>query len=364
MLTPRPVTVYATSAMAASVQDSPRPQATGTAASSARNGTTTKIPITTRIVTVRRPSSSGFCGVRTASATGRSDDVTTVLLRCARRQVPACRRGPGRPWFVSMIRTPPARAPRLWRADGVRQSAGQQAADRTLPGTALPPGAALSGTPRFWTGTTTCRGSAPTRPRAAGADLRTGRNRVGIVHPQADITVTPGSGALRSVVSPLAGDGHSCREMPLRRPRRRRSGIDDARAGQLAGHHQPGHLDQPQVVPAGEVPQHLERLVDAQAGLLRQYALRLLQRDPAVQRHLQLLSEQPRLTHRPFLQEADGGHVGQRLADDQIRLVQRLRRGSEQVQGSDGLVPQPQRQGAHHLVPEAGRLLGEPRPPP
>src|SRR3989440_4730826 len=62
--------------MAASRQDNPQPHATGTAASSARNGTTTKIPSTT---TVYRGSGSSSIGFAPSGATRCERSVTVIV---------------------------------------------------------------------------------------------------------------------------------------------------------------------------------------------------------------------------------------------------------------------------------------------
>ena len=85
--------------------------------------------------------------------------------------------------------------------------------------------------------------------------------------------------------------------------------------------------------------------------------------DPAVQRGLELLGDGFAAAHVAFVQQADGGHVGQRLADAQVRRVEAARCGAEQVQRADDLIPQPHRQRLHRREPGPGGGLGEPGPP-
>src|SRR5215213_5110745 len=88
--------------MPASVQDSPRPQASGSAASRARNGTTTNTPMTTRIASDREPSSSGWGVDWTTEATGAPpvlDMVTGLSPRKARRALPGAAEVQGVGWI-------------------------------------------------------------------------------------------------------------------------------------------------------------------------------------------------------------------------------------------------------------------------
>ena len=106
-----------------------------------------------------------------------------------------------------------------------------------------------------------------------------------------------------------------------------------------------------------------EGLVHAQAEPLGEPALGLLDDDPAVQRALELLGEGLGAAHVPLLQQADRGHVGQRLSDAQVGLAERAGLGAEQVQRADDLVPQPHRQGMDGAEPGLRRGGGEPGPP-
>ncbi len=80
----------------------------------------------------------------------------------------------------------------------------------------------------------------------------------------------------------------------------------------------PGDLGQAQVLGACVAAQPVERGVHGEPGALGQHPLGLLDDDPAVQRGLQLLVDDLAATDRPFLQDADRRHVGQRLAQREI----------------------------------------------
>jgi hypothetical protein len=69
------------------------------------------------------------------------------------------------------------------------------------------------------------------------------------------------------------------------------------------------------------------------------------------------------VAHAALVQQADGGHVGQRLADADVRGGQGARIGAEQVQRADDLLPQPHRQGLHGGEPGLAGGRREPRPP-
>jgi len=86
-----------------------------------------------------------------------------------------------------------------------------------------------------------------------------------------------------------------------------------------------GQAGQAQVAGPGEATQEAECLVHVQAETLGEYALGLLDDDPAVQRGLQLLSEDFTVAHAALVQQADGGDVGQGLADAYVRGVERTR---------------------------------------
>src|SRR5580704_17739898 len=77
----------------------------------------------------------------------------------------------------------------------------------------------------------------------------------------------------------------------------------------------PGQVGQPAVADPGLVAQQAERLVHVQAEALGELALGLLDDDPAVQRGLQLLVQGVAVAHAALVQQADRGHVGQRLSD-------------------------------------------------
>src|SRR3984893_2855593 len=90
-----------------------------------------------------------------------------------------------------------------------------------------------------------------------------------------------------------------------------------------------GEVGQALVAVAGLVPQQRERLVDVDAQPLGEFALGLLDDDPAVQRGLQLLVEGIAAAHAALVQQADGGHVGQRLANTDAVRVEGTGSGAE-----------------------------------
>jgi hypothetical protein len=77
---------------------------------------------------------------------------------------------------------------------------------------------------------------------------------------------------------------------------------------------------------------------------------------------LQLLGEGLAVAHAAFVQQADGGDVGESLADADGGGVEGARGGPEQVQGADDLLPQPHRQGLHGGEPGVAGGCGEPWP--
>jgi hypothetical protein len=76
----------------------------------------------------------------------------------------------------------------------------------------------------------------------------------------------------------------------------------------------------------------------SRCGPLGEPAFGLLDDDPAVQCHLELLGEGLGAAHVPFLKQADGGNVRQRLPDAQLGRAERTGPGAEQVQRADDLV--------------------------
>jgi hypothetical protein len=67
--------------------------------------------------------------------------------------------------------------------------------------------------------------------------------------------------------------------------------------------------------------------------------------NPAVESPLELLGEGIAAAHVPLVQQPDGGDIGECLAQPQVGRAERARRGPEQVQRADHLLPQPHRQG-------------------
>jgi hypothetical protein len=115
-------------------------------------------------------------------------------------------------------------------------------------------------------------------------------------------------------------------------------------------------------VRAGVVAQHDERLAHVKAEALGQLALGLLDDDPAVQRRLQLLVERVAAAYAALVQQADGGHVGQRLTDPHILGVEAAGGLAEEVEGADDLVPQSHRERLHGGDPRQPRGYRELRP--
>src|ERR1019366_5545329 len=70
---------------------------------------------------------------------------------------------------------------------------------------------------------------------------------------------------------------------------------------------------------------------------------------------LQLLVKGVAAAHAALVQQADGRHVGEGLADAYLRGGQGSRAGAEEVQRADDLLAQPHRQGLHG---GEARLLG------
>ena len=90
--------------------------------------------------------------------------------------------------------------------------------------------------------------------------------------------------------------------------------------------------DRRRLLVAGAAAQQGEGLVDVQLEAFGQDALGLFDQDAAVQRGLQLLGQDVAAADGALLQQPDGGHVGQGLADAELALDPaaraRCRRGS------------------------------------
>ena len=123
-----------------------------------------------------------------------------------------------------------------------------------------------------------------------------------------------------------------------------------------------GDLGEPQVAGAGVIAQQLEGLVHVDAQPLGELTLGLLDDDPAGQGGLKLLGDRLAAPHVPLVQQADRGHISQRLADAQVCLAQRPRAGAEQVKRADDLITQPHRQRLHRLEPGTRGRGRKPRP--
>ena len=82
-------------------------------------------------------------------------------------------------------------------------------------------------------------------------------------------------------------------------------------------------IAQPTLAMARVVAQEQESLIDADAAVLRDRALGLLDDDPAVQCRLQLLGEDLTTADSPSLEQPDGRNVRQGLHDMNLRCSQR-----------------------------------------
>ena len=102
----------------------------------------------------------------------------------------------------------------------------------------------------------------------------------------------------------------------------------------------------------GVGPQPGERLGQIDVGALADHAFGLLDHHPAGQGAGELLVQALGLGAGAMLHDAEGGKVSKGPGDDDVRLVHRCPRDAEQVQGTDGDVTQPQRQGGRRR--EAG----------
>jgi hypothetical protein len=75
-----------------------------------------------------------------------------------------------------------------------------------------------------------------------------------------------------------------------------------------------------------------------------------------------LLVERVAAAHAALVQQADGGHVGQRLANVDAIRVEGAGTGAEKVERADDLVAQPHRQGLHGGEAGLSGNGGEPGP--
>ena len=130
----------------------------------------------------------------------------------------------------------------------------------------------------------------------------------------------------------------------------------------LAGfdQHLAGHLGEFAVVLPGVPAQGVEGRVDRDAVRLGDRALRLFDRDPAVQRALQLLGEHLAPADGAFLEQPDRRHIGQCLHDLHVDVVEGPADvAPEDVERPDDLAPHPHREGVHRVEPDGQGLLGE-----
>ncbi len=87
--------------------------------------------------------------------------------------------------------------------------------------------------------------------------------------------------------------------------------------------------------------QQFERLIDRDATTFSQNAFGLLDGQTVVERGLQLLCQQIALACGAFVQQPNGGHVGQRLPNRQSLGIKTTARRGEQVHASNSLLAQP-----------------------
>ena len=97
-------------------------------------------------------------------------------------------------------------------------------------------------------------------------------------------------------------------------------------------------------------------------GPFGQPALGLLEGDPAVERSLELVGQDGGLADGPFLEDPDGGDVGHRLTQQHVGGVEPAVLGVEEVDRSDDLAPDAQRQGVGGDESRRRRFGGEPWP--
>src|SRR5436190_1725913 len=106
-----------------------------------------------------------------------------------------------------------------------------------------------------------------------------------------------------------------------------------------------GDVGEAQVVVAGVGPQPGEGLGQIDAGAFGDHAFGLLDHHPAGQGAGELLVQALGLGAGAMLHDGQGGKVSEGPGDDDVRLGHRCPGDAEQVQGADGHITQPQRQG-------------------
>src|SRR3954454_24987304 len=126
--------------------------------------------------------------------------------------------------------------------------------------------------------------------------------------------------------------------------------------------HRTGQLVDLPVAVAGTPTEMLERRLRSDAEPLRQHALGLLDEPPGVQRRLQLGGEATGCLRLASLQQAGGGHVGDRLRKPDLVDEKRSVGGPEEVDGAEGLQPAAHRHSTDPRVAALHRSISERRP--
>ena len=91
---------------------------------------------------------------------------------------------------------------------------------------------------------------------------------------------------------------------------------------------------------AGVAAQAVERGGHGELSVLGEDAFGLLDDDAAVECGLELFGDDLSVADGAFLQDADGGDVGQGLAEAEVGVGERAGAGVEQVDPADGLSAQ------------------------
>src|SRR5680860_479804 len=112
----------------------------------------------------------------------------------------------------------------------------------------------------------------------------------------------------------------------------------------------------------GIIPDHSEGLTHINVVGIREQTLRLLDEHSAVEGMLKLLTNNVALSNCTFLEDSDGGHVGQGLHGLQIGLAQASRTVPEQVERTDRRGAQSQGHGVHGEEPLLERAGAKPWP--
>lgn len=109
--------------------------------------------------------------------------------------------------------------------------------------------------------------------------------------------------------------------------------------------------------------QPLEGLVQADAVALGEDALGLLDEDATIEGVLELLCTLLGPRDLAFLQDAGRGHVGERLRESNVVVVEGAWLVAVEVQGTDAVVTQAEREGVGGQQLDLECLVGDLRPP-